>query len=65
MKDEEFGGLSHSEHPMCEQCDKPMCLIRIDPVQPGCEKRTYECPQCGRKESILAPRSSPLRSRVG
>ena len=35
----------------------PEWLIRIEPVQRGCEKRTYECPDCGRRQSLLIPRN--------
>ena len=52
------------EHLLCRQCGKPEWLIRIEPVQRGCEKRTYECPDCGRRQSLLIPRTSPLRNRA-
>ena len=52
------------EHPLCERCHVTEWLIRIEPVQPGCEKRTYECPHCGQREFMLVRRTSSLRNRA-
>ena len=30
----------------CPQCDTRMLLVRILPVSPGYQRRTYECPRC-------------------
>jgi hypothetical protein len=33
-------------HPTCAKCGAPMWLTRIEPDQPGVEKRTFECQAC-------------------
>jgi hypothetical protein len=32
--------------PNCKRCGKIMFLARIEPEEPGHDKRTFECPQC-------------------
>ncbi len=33
-------------HPTCAKCGAPMWLTRIEPDEPGSEKRTFECQAC-------------------
>ena len=33
-------------HPMCAQCGVSMWLSRIEPDEPGSEKRMFECQAC-------------------
>ena len=33
-------------HPTCAKCGAPMWLTRIEPDEPGVEKRTFECQAC-------------------
>jgi hypothetical protein len=33
-------------HPTCAKCGAPMWLTRIEPDEPGVEKRTFECQVC-------------------
>ena len=33
-------------HPTCAKCGAPMWLARIEPDEPGSEKRTFECQAC-------------------
>jgi hypothetical protein len=40
-------------HPVCARCGAPMWLTRIEPDEPGCEKRTFECQVCGDTTSDL------------
>jgi hypothetical protein len=35
-------------HPTCARCGVRMWLMRIEPDEPGREKRTFECEACGR-----------------
>ena len=32
--------------PFCPKCSARMWLARIEPDEPGHDKRTFECPQC-------------------
>jgi hypothetical protein len=32
--------------PICPRCGARMWLSRIEPDEPGRDKRTFECPQC-------------------
>jgi predicted nucleic-acid-binding Zn-ribbon protein len=32
--------------PICPKCGTRMWLSRIEPDEPGCDKRTFECPKC-------------------
>lgn len=32
--------------PNCKKCGTPMFLVRIEPDDPGHDKRTFECPRC-------------------
>jgi hypothetical protein len=32
--------------PICPKCGARMWLARIEPDEPGHDKRTFECPQC-------------------
>jgi transposase-like protein len=32
--------------PICPRCGARMWLSRIEPYEPGRDKRTFECPQC-------------------
>jgi DNA-directed RNA polymerase subunit RPC12/RpoP len=41
------------DSPLCARCGNPLELIRVEPIGPGCEKHTVECPRCGRKETML------------
>ena len=34
------------EHPLCDRCQVPMWLARIEPDKPDHQKRTFECPAC-------------------
>ena len=63
MEQDQVNPVQFVDHPACPYCGKPQWRIRIEPVL-GCEKCTYECRQCGHKESILTARTSPLRNRV-
>jgi hypothetical protein len=41
--------IPHSQdivHPTCAKCGAPMWLTRIEPDEPGLEKRTFECQAC-------------------
>jgi hypothetical protein len=33
-------------HPTCAKCGAPMWLIRLEPVGPGSQQRTFECQAC-------------------
>jgi DNA-directed RNA polymerase subunit RPC12/RpoP len=37
--------------PTCSKCGAIMWLARIEPGEPGHDKRTFECPQC---ESVIS-----------
>jgi hypothetical protein len=41
--------------PSCPQCDTRMLLIRILPVSPGYQRRTYECPRCQHEVTEVIP----------
>ena len=32
--------------PNCKKCGTTMLLARIEPDEPGHDKRTFECPRC-------------------
>jgi predicted RNA-binding Zn-ribbon protein involved in translation (DUF1610 family) len=36
-------------HQKCPKCGARMFLVLIEPNDPGHEKRTYECTECGRE----------------
>ena len=45
----QFDSIPHSQdivHPTCAKCGAPMWLTRIEPDEPGSEKRTFECQAC-------------------
>ena len=45
----QFQSILHSQdivHPTCAKCGAPMWLTRIEPDEPGWEKRTFECQAC-------------------
>jgi hypothetical protein len=45
----QFQPTPHSQdivHPTCAKCGAPMWLTRIEPEEPGSEKRTFECQAC-------------------
>ena len=64
MEQEQTSPVRFIEHPVCRQCGKLEWLIRIEPAQRGYEKRTYECPECRQRHSILVAHTSPLRNRA-
>jgi hypothetical protein len=33
-------------HPSCPNCGTPMWLARIEPDEPGHDRRTFEWPEC-------------------
>jgi len=35
-----------SSRPHCPNCGTRMWLARIEPDEPGYERRTFECPEC-------------------
>ena len=35
--------------PACEKCGNRTWLARIEPDRPGYERRTFECPSCGKQ----------------
>ena len=39
--------------PPCPECGCMMWLKRIEPVKPGHDERTFECPRCLYSESLL------------
>ena len=41
------------ERPQCPRCSTRMWLARIEPDEPGHDRRTFECPQCDYLESIV------------
>ena len=41
--------------PFCAGCRKEMWLIRIEPDEPGYERRSFECAGCGQQENVLTP----------
>jgi hypothetical protein len=38
--------LTTPARPVCCKCGAPMWLIRIEPDNAGCARRTFECPRC-------------------
>ena len=45
----QFQSIPHSQdivHPTCPKCGAPMWLTRIEPDEPGSEKRIFECQAC-------------------
>jgi tRNA(Ile2) C34 agmatinyltransferase TiaS len=40
--------------PICPRCGARMWLSRIEPEEPGRDKRTFECPQCNNLVSQIA-----------
>ena len=45
----QFKSILHSEdivHPTCAKCGAPMGLTRIEPGEPGSEKRTFDYQAC-------------------
>jgi hypothetical protein len=41
------------ERPPCPKCSEQMMLARIEPDQPGHDKRTFECLTCECVETIV------------
>ena len=41
------------QRPSCPKCSKPMWLARVEPYEPDCHKRTFECPVCLHEESSV------------
>jgi hypothetical protein len=39
-----------SLQPACPQCEKPMRLIAIEPLNDGFDLRTFECHACSHRE---------------
>jgi len=40
-------------NPICPKCSVHMMLTRVDPDEPGYDKRTFECQVCNREQSIV------------
>lgn len=51
QKDDQQSGLL--QRPSCPNCGKPMWLARVEPYEPDCHKRTFECPVCLYEESMV------------
>jgi hypothetical protein len=41
------------DRPRCPKCTTQMYLVRIEPDQPGHDKRTFKCPECDHSESVV------------
>ena len=39
--------------PPCPKCSTKMWLARIEPDQPGHDRRIFECPECEHAESVV------------
>ncbi len=46
-------------HANCSQCQRPMWIVRIQPVGLGLDMdmRTFECPECKREETVIVKRA--------
>ncbi len=45
--------LGRNERPVCDDCDREMWLLSINPHTFGLELRTYECSRCGASKALL------------
>ena len=52
-RNQRFGGL---DRPDCPKCGTKMMLARVEPDEPGQEKRTFECPGCNYSNSAVIKR---------
>ena len=43
-----------TEFPICSHCGAPMQLARIESAESGHEQRYFECPDCGKSETLAA-----------
>ena len=41
----------------CPQCQRPMWIVRIQPVGLGFDMRTFECPECKRDATVVVKRA--------
>jgi predicted RNA-binding Zn-ribbon protein involved in translation (DUF1610 family) len=41
------------DNPICPKCGRPMVIVRIEPDEPGHQKRTYECSECELVENLI------------
>jgi hypothetical protein len=39
--------------PPCEKCGNSTLLARIEPDEPGYDRRTFECPVCDHSQSTI------------
>jgi hypothetical protein len=46
MHQSPLSGALEIIHPTCAKCGAPMWLTRIEPDEPGFERRTFECQAC-------------------
>jgi hypothetical protein len=51
--------------PRCSHCGGDMILTRIEPEQPGQDRRTFECKACGRSESKTMRFRAPTADEAG
>lgn len=42
-----------TQRPTCPRCSARMSMTRIEPDEPGIDRRTFECEQCQHIETIL------------
>jgi hypothetical protein len=42
-----------SDRPPCPTCKLAMWLVRLEPIGPNHEKRSFECQQCQQAESLI------------
>jgi hypothetical protein len=48
-----FVNSANIARPTCPKCGAPMWLTRIEPDEPGCARRTLECPRCQNRTSEI------------
>ena len=39
--------------PPCEKCGSSTLLARVEPDEPGYDRRTFECPICNHSHSVI------------
>ena len=53
------------DRPLCAKCGTRTWLTLIEPADvPNCDKRTFDCPGCGRSEDIIVEINRPPSQNV-
>jgi hypothetical protein len=46
------------ERPPCSICGRTMMLAHIEPEEPDCDRRTFECVHCNHSEILIVKYNS-------